>query len=134
MKPRICEVLGVEVNEEFFIKGKHGKLRINDTGKRERFDGSWYETASEEALTEIINDPSLIIRQKQFSDDEKAMMRELARIGCQWMMRNRNNQIDVYADIHKLRFFTLPSKLFPQVKWTDEPFDMKAFLESEAHQ
>lgn len=68
-KQRICEVLGVEVNEAFEYKGT--KYRINSEGKREYlFCGEWQRTAAEDKLIELINHPEYIIRKPRFTQQD----------------------------------------------------------------
>ena len=136
MKPRLAEILGVEVNEEFFIKGESYKFRINDRGQREMLSGGWRDTASEAMLQRIINNPSLVIRTKQFSDDEKAFMRLLVDAGYKWLARvggclyiykKRLNEQDDNWFID-FGFQYIPQELFPQIMQGDEPINMNEVI------
>ena len=76
-KPRICEVLGVEVEEEFtydFGKNQVNRniFKIGADGKRYYKDGidTWYPCYSEEGLSVIINHPDRIIRKPRFTEQE----------------------------------------------------------------
>ena len=90
-KPRICEVLGVEVGEEFtYDFGENqvrGTFKIGADGKRYYKDGidTWYPCYSEEGLSVIINHPDHIIRKPHFTEqdveDAKAIKRVFGRDG-----------------------------------------------------
>lgn len=61
-KPRICEVLGVEVGEHFRIEGYKGEYHINDCGVLK-----WGGQTSDDAIYEAINHPDRIIRKSQWT-------------------------------------------------------------------
>ena len=75
-KPRICKVLGVEVEEEFtYDFGENqvrGTFKIGADGKRYYKDeiDTWYPCYSEEGLSVIINHPDRIIRKPCFTQQE----------------------------------------------------------------
>ena len=76
-KPRICEVLGVEVGEEFtydFGKNQVNRhtFKIGADGKRYYKDGidTWHLCYSEEGLLVIINHPDRIIRKPRFTQQD----------------------------------------------------------------
>ena len=75
-KPRICEVLGVEVGEEFtYDFGENqvrGTFKIGADGKRYYKDeiDTWYPCYSEEGLSVIINHPDRIIRKPRWTEQE----------------------------------------------------------------
>ena len=80
-KPRICEVLGVEVNEVFLYKDANSMYRINDEGKREYFFcEKWERTAAEDRLIEIINHPEHIIRKPRFTQQEVEKAKNLLEV------------------------------------------------------
>ena len=69
-KPRICEVLGVEVGEEFYIEGSEMKKPVSI-----HEDGNIYWSGEDTLLhgiriTEIINHPNRIIRKPRFTEQE----------------------------------------------------------------
>ena len=64
-KPRICEVLGVEVGEHFKIEGYKGEYHINDCGVLK-----WGGQTSDDAIYEAINHPDRIIRKPRFTQQE----------------------------------------------------------------
>ena len=65
-KPRICEVLGVEVGEYFRVDGIGGEYQISD------FGAICYTNAplSVTELTQIINEKKKIIRKPRFTQQE----------------------------------------------------------------
>ena len=65
-KPRICEVLGVEVGEYFRVDGIGGEYQISD------FGAICYTNAplSVTELTQIINEKKKIIRKPRFTEQE----------------------------------------------------------------
>ena len=82
-KPRICEVLGVEVDEEFDYKCEEkrdngGPWKITKDGKRMYRDsaGSWNWCFNEDMLLELINHPDRIIRKPRWTEQEV----ELAKV------------------------------------------------------
>ena len=75
-KPRICKVLGVEVNEEFTYdfganQVNRGTLKIGADGKRYYKTGDlWSPCYNEDDLAVIINHPDRIIRKPRWTEQE----------------------------------------------------------------
>ena len=76
-RPRLCEVLGVELEEEFtYDFGKNqvnrGTFKIGADGKRYCKEGAdtWNPCYSEEGLLVIINHPERIIRKPRFTQQD----------------------------------------------------------------
>lgn len=76
-KPRICEVLGVEVDEEFTYdfgenQVNRGTFKIGADGNRYYKAGTdpWNPCYNEEDLLVIINHPDRIIRKPRFTQQE----------------------------------------------------------------
>ena len=76
-KPRICEVLGVEVDEEFTYdfgenQVNRGTFKIGADGNRYYKVGTdpWNPCYNEEDLLVIINHPDRIIRKPRFTEQE----------------------------------------------------------------
>ena len=76
-KPRICEVLGVEVDEEFTYdfgenQVNRGTFKIGADGNRYYKVGtdSWNHCYNEKDLLVIINHPDRIIRKPRFTEQE----------------------------------------------------------------
>lgn len=73
MRPRICEVLGVEVGERFELKSTGIVLLVNDDGKIHisLSHGEHKETdLNVNYLVKAINDPDCIIRKPHFAEYE----------------------------------------------------------------
>ncbi|SBW02445.1 hypothetical protein KL86CLO1_11647 [uncultured Eubacteriales bacterium] len=87
-KPRICEILGVEVGERFNVPGKRLEISIDEKGRL-----SWHDREHIQAfnnlglLQDLINDPSIIIRKPRFTPDELAMLRCFAAAGVESIER-----------------------------------------------
>nr|DAL91091.1 MAG TPA: hypothetical protein [Caudoviricetes sp.] len=75
-KPRICEVLGVEVDEEFTYdfganQVNRGTFKIGADGKRYYKTGDlWSPCYNEDDLAVIINHPGRIIRKPRWTEQE----------------------------------------------------------------
>lgn len=75
-KPRICEVLGVEVDEEFTYdfganQVNRGTFKIGADGKRYYKTGDlWSHCYNEDDLAVIINHPGRIIRKPRWTEQE----------------------------------------------------------------
>ena len=76
-KPRICEALGVEVGETFYIEGQKGSFEIMDGG------GIKYSCSfpNVDELLDIINHPDRIIRKPRFTQEEVEVLRHLSNAG-----------------------------------------------------
>jgi len=150
-RPHICEVLGngkpLEVNEEFRLPNYDSKFRINAVGHREMYyplEESWSQCGNESDLSEMINHPEKIIRQPQFSEDEKALMRLYVGAGYPWIARdsaNYNNQLIGYAykpdkfkecfDCGSSKQFGIPNEFLSQITFENSPFDAASYLEAQ---
>ena len=71
-KPRICEVLGVEVGEVFEMRGnKIGNFRINKYGTFQiEISNNCWGASTVECLNSLINHPENIIRKPRFTQQE----------------------------------------------------------------
>ena len=86
-KPRICEVLGVEPEEVFEMRGnKIGNFRINKYGTFQiEISNNCWGASTVECLNSLINHPENIIRKPRFTEQEvedaKAVRRVFGRDG-----------------------------------------------------
>ena len=107
-KPRICEVLGVEVNEEFTYdfganQVNRGTFKIGADGNRYYKAGKdqWNLCYNEEDLLTIINHPDRIIRKPRFTkqdvEDAKAVKRVFGRDGT--VKRLKKAITDPYSNL-----------------------------------
>ena len=120
-KPRICEVLGVEVNEEFtYDFGENqvdrGTFKIGADGKRYYKAGDlWSPCYNEDDLVVIINHPDRIIRKPRFTEQEvedaKTIKRILRATGIK-----RNRYEDIYATGPDIADTLLDSNTFPSIQ------------------
>lgn len=135
-KPRLCEILGVEVNEEFEVSGLSATYRISTYGDREFLrDSAWKTCAFEVDLIYTINHPEKIIRKLKFSADEKACMRLL---GDRWIARDKDGDLWLYTEKpgkHEATFDTergdtyrCPEHLFPQITWENSPIHTTDYM------
>lgn len=71
-KPRICEVLGVEPEEKFKIRGNRlGRFRINKYGTFQiEISNDCWGTSTLECLNILINHPENIIRKPRWTEQE----------------------------------------------------------------
>jgi len=111
-KPRLCEMLGVDVNEEFRVKDSTGTFRINQYGFRERFwenerehRSGWDAAYNEQELTELINSPEEITIKPRFSEDEKAVLRLLKKAGYTSLSYEQDEEgayisLEYYGELH----------------------------------
>ena len=65
VRPRICEVLGVDVGEHFYIDGFKGEYHVNSDGVLK-----WGGQTSCDAIYEAINHPDRIIRTPRWTEQE----------------------------------------------------------------
>ena len=112
-KPRICEVLGVEVGEHFRIEGYKGEYHINDCGVLK-----WGGQTSDDAIYEAINHPDRIIRKPRFTQQEvesakiiSVLFPEATHIG---RLRGSNALIIIGADNGWIA--NIENSLFQEIK------------------
>ena len=81
-KPRICEVLGVEPEEVFEMRGnKIGNFRINKYGTFQiEISNNCWEASTVECLNSLINHPENIIRKPHFTQQEVEDAKTLKRL------------------------------------------------------
>ena len=117
-KPRICEVLGVEVGERFDVKGeyRYTGLQVLENGivRRVHDDGSLGNKLGTGAICYLINHPECIVRRKRFTvqeiEDAKAIKKEQT---CETVV-GRTKEGDflirrIYPEFPKIGNDTFPS-------------------------
>ena len=99
-KPRICEVLGVEVDEEFTYDFREnqvnrGTFKIGADGNQYYKAGAdpWNPCYNEEDLLVIINHPDRIIRKPRFTEQEVEILKHMASAGIVSIKRKSIAQI-----------------------------------------
>jgi hypothetical protein len=140
-KPKIAEILGVEVDEVFeitWMRLADIELHIDKDGVLRHTDGSIPEG---HMVCYVLNNSEYIRRvvKPRFSERELGALRLLYDAGMLYMVRDSGalkvaNAVPSWAS-EVLGWsvpgivFRFPRKLFPQVKDTDtEPLDIKAVL------
>lgn len=81
-KPRICEVLGVEPEEAFEIRGNTvGRFRINKYGAFQiEISNNCWGASTVECLNNLINHPENIIRKPRWTEQEVEDAKAIRRI------------------------------------------------------
>lgn len=81
-KPRICEVLGVEPEEVFEMRGNTvGNFRINKYGTFQiKISNNCWGASTVECLNNLINYPENIIRKSRFTEQEVEDAKYIRRI------------------------------------------------------
>lgn len=87
-KPTICNILGVEVGESFYINGIKARFWI-------QCDGTFCTapsnvTGSTRALLLALENPTLIQKYPELSMDELALCRQLYNAGARWLARGKH--------------------------------------------
>jgi len=109
-KPRLCEILGVEVYEEFQVSGRSGTFRVNGLGYRERFWDNgvtqvWIASCHEQELEDLLKNPERILKKPRFSEDEKAVLRLLKKAGYTSLSYEQDEEgayisLEYYGELH----------------------------------
>lgn len=124
-KPRICEVLGVEVDEEWTVSGNDIAIyRVSGGVALEyampKYNGSGYGQwlpAGMPCLVDFINHPDRIIRKPRFTQQEVEFAR-LFNAACKnvvWIQRNDEKTL-VWVVEYSNEEYRLPFRLFPSIQ------------------
>ena len=127
-KPRLAEVLGVEVGARFRIKGEASTYFLDKEGIM-RFDSTHEKSVS--GIYTAINHPESIIRAPRLTEPELAICKA---VGAKWVSRDQQepglddeshvvlwwgkpslSDCGVYANLSGDDTGTLPASLFPSV-------------------
>ena len=110
-KPRIAQVLGVEVGEIWTFGGSPTKFRINEKGHREYYHcDRWLDGCAEFNLCDAINHPDRIIRKPKPEQEEKKVDKPLK----DWTL----GEISTYCKNHKEKVGVCGScDLQPNLGW-----------------
>ena len=81
-KPRICEVLGVEPEEKFEIRGNTlGRFRINKYGTFQiEISNDCWGFSTVECLNNLINHPENIARKPRWTEQEVEIVKNLLEV------------------------------------------------------
>lgn len=124
-KPRICEVLGVEVDEEWTVSGNDIAIyRVSGGVALEyampKYNGNGYGQwipAGMPCLVDFINHPDRIIRKPRFTQQEVEFAR-LFNAACKnvvWIQRNDEKTL-VWVVEYSNEEYRLPFRLFPSIQ------------------
>ena len=111
-KPRMCEVLGVEVGERFEVEGQPGALYVDADGYM-KYDED--DRLSTSAMHIAINHPDRIIRKPRWTEQE------VERAKASKMLYSEAESIEMYGFgirvfNRKLVIATLDPSLFPSLR------------------
>ena len=116
-KPRICEVLGVEPEEVFEMRGNTvGNFRINKYGTFQiKISNNCWGASTVECLNNLINHPENIIRKPRFTEqdveDARVLARALLADGFE-----RDKVGDVFTTSKEAGRTLLDSRMFPSIQ------------------
>ena len=119
-KPRIAQVLGVEVGEEFTYdfganQVNRGAFKIGADGKRYYKTGDlWNPCYNEDDLAVIINHPDRIIRKPRWTQQEVERAKAIRLL---YPEADSLNECDPYIKVFNNKFViaTLDTALFPSL-------------------
>lgn len=112
-KPRICEVLGVEVGERFSISPVEKQLYVSESGNIIDDDRHLFA----QLFVDAINHPDRIIRKPRFTQQEVEFAR-LFNAACKnvvWIQRNDEKTL-VWVVEYSNEEYRLPFRLFPSIQ------------------
>ena len=118
-KPRICEVLGVEVGERFSVKDEEAgydscEIFIDDSGVAQAEHRTGV-IAPAILMIHAINHPASIIRKPRFTEAEVADARAIMRL-CPKATVLRRTECDLHVFIDdKIFLFRIRNDLFPSI-------------------
>lgn len=148
--PKLCEILGVEVNENFKIEGWedacfcvdiNGFFRRELTKEEKEGRADYYQTFS--ALCEAIEHPERIIHLSKpltYTEQEIAIMRGRVAEGLNWITRDSDGSLRTFVnkpqakkgdwnDVRGCPYKIRNINLFPQITFENSPVDMVKELE-----
>ena len=113
-KPRICEVLGVEVGEKFTIVDTDYWIEKNGAIFS---DGNQRDLVGVSLICDVVNHPDRIIRKPRFTQQEVEFAR-LFNAACKnvvWIQRNDEKTL-VWVVEYSNEEYRLPFRLFPSIQ------------------
>ena len=115
-KPRICEVLGVEPEEKFEIRGNTlGRFRINKYGTFQiEISNDCWGFSTVECLNNLINHPENIARKPRWTQQEVERAKAIRLL---YPEADSLNECDPYIKVFNNKFViaTLDTALFPSL-------------------
>ena len=115
-KPRICEVLGVEPEEKFEIRGNTlGRFRINKYGTFQiEISNDCWGFSTVQCLNNLINHPENIARKPRWTEQEVERAKAIRLL---YPEADSLNECDPYIKVFNNKFViaTLDTALFPSL-------------------
>ena len=109
-KPRMCEVLGVEVGERFEVEGQQGALYVDADGYM-KYDED--DRLSTSAMHIAINHPDRIIRKPRWTEQEVERVKNLLEVVGPAELRKVANMVTMKVDG---KIIYLRKDAFPSLK------------------
>lgn len=112
-KPRICEILGVEVGEKFLLRTAAGNMQlsskyyINEFGKFLAADNDF---SSPVICLDTINGHFKIVKIPKYTEEQKEIFKALKTLGFNWIVRDSDNSIYAYESKPKKYEYDWQSK------------------------
>lgn len=141
VKPKICEILWVDINEEFEIRTTNGnkplafRYYINEYGQFFNADGF----NSPSVGMDTINGKFKIVKIPKYTEEQKEVFKALKVLGYKYITRDKifgNDDLNAYSDKpnkssnywianDETKVAELNHNLFEFIKWEDEePFEI----------
>lgn len=114
IKPRICDVLGIDVGVPFKVKGYKGKYHINSDGVMK-----WEEQGSSNAaIYEAINHPEHIVKVISLSEQEVEAIKAIKNLfpNAEYVERIKNSNIVGIGNSENGWIADINNALFPSLK------------------
>ena len=120
-KPRICEVLGVEPEEKFEIRGNTlGRFRINKYGTFQlEISNDCWGFSTVECLNNLINHPENIARKPRWTEQEVEDAKAIRRIMSEYtdIVRKKDGCVThLFLTSEDVVDYFLDSELFPSLR------------------
>lgn len=113
IKPRICDVLGIDIGVPFKVKGYKGKYHINSDGVMK-----WEEQGSSNAaIYEAINHPEHIVKVISLSDQEIETIKAIKNLfpNVEYVERIKNSDIVGIGNSENGWIADINNALFPSL-------------------
>ena len=135
-KPRICEILGVEVGEIFTIEFSKGDLTEGYFFGENGYIYNSYKQELNRYIVDLLNGKFRIVKALQYTEEEKEIFKALKVLGFGWIARDRDGLIYAFSlkpdkgcaswlDVINSKSCDLKRESFSFVQWEDkEPFEI----------
>lgn len=144
--PKLCEILGVDINEDFKVEFDNGTISefiycIIDNGFSYRTNDYKREITPLHIVYSLINGNYKVIRfsRYKFSPDEIILLKALYYIGYKYLAKDKDGKLtafkckpirneDIFGSLGD-EYIEMETKLFQQIKFEDEPLEIKCVLD-----